>query len=216
MIQNVIRLFFFLLIITCSVEDHTISLNCAHLECSNANLISIEKTDSLVSTFNSWHEQSGSGGILFKSDKENYSPGEIVTLTIENNTENITRYYFPNENESARTKAFYDIMKINEENIDKTLVSVSPAISGQLSQLTENFSTIMLDAMDRYTCEELGYYPFTNALDPGEKLEYRVTFPDKPGYYVIMLTRYAPEGNNIGYYGFNKFEYSNVFKVNPD
>jgi hypothetical protein len=59
----------------------------------------------------------------------------------------------------------------------------------------------------------MGYEPFTNPLEPGDKITYNVKMPLKPGYYVVMLLRHPKDGGGISLWGLNRMQYSNIFQV---
>jgi len=198
-----------------SCQSDEISLDFTNLEFPEN--IQSSGLDSSISEYESWVELSESGGIYCFTDKEIYSPGEEITLTIENRTADIIEYYYPSEMEVSKQLNLLEMMNISDDmlktELDKQLVSTSPAMQGQLSYSDPGFIHFMIDAVDRISAEKMGYDNFESPLEAGKSLVFKISLPKRTGWYSFMLIRHSHDGDGIGLWGLNKFVYSNVFEI---
>lgn len=210
-------LFLSLVLFSCTRKENYWALDSSQLTASKNELLETQGNDSLITQFNEWNRNASLMGISFHSSQSEYKEGEKIVLRIENNNEEFTEYYFPNEAEVKRQEDLYEILNVKVDSLksalEQNLVSSSPAILGQLSQLSPNFYMLILKDMDSYTCRLLDYECFNYPLKSGEIFQYEITLPKNPGYNVVLLRRHTKDGQSGALYGFNKYEYSNVFEV---
>ena len=210
-------LFILLLLISC--QENSIALDFTNLEFPEADTTKTASLDSIITTHEKYVSMSESEGIYCYTDKTKYAPGEPITLTIENKSENITEFLYPGEVEANRQLALIEMMNISNDSLkmelDKVLISKAPAIKGQVSPSGQNavFVYLLIDAVDQYSAEKMGYNHFEKVLEPGEKIVYHVTLPKRIGYYSFLFVRHSYDINNPKIWGFNKFIYSNAFEI---
>lgn len=214
-VRTICSLILPLLIFACSTEP--IELDFRKLEFLDLSGVESQNSDSLIIQYTNYNELAKSEGLEFYTDKEEYKIGEVVTLTIENNSADQTEYYFPNKHESAKRKALFEMYPISDEDlrleIESVLISESPAFVGQLWSINTDFFALSIEALDQYSAERLDYEAYEKPLEPGDKLNYTVQLPQRPGYYIFMLNRHTKNEDGIGIWGINRFQYSNVIQL---
>lgn len=215
LMKPIILIFITSQIISCqqkSIELDFTKLNFPALDSTN----DIERIDTMLAEHEKTVKQSESGGIYLYTDKKKYAPGEQITLTLENKSEDITLFLYPGKNEVNRQMILFKTVNISEDSLkykfDKILISNSPAIKGLLYYDNPGYIVLAFDAMDKYTSKKFGYDYLESTLKPGEKIVYSVTLPRRVGFYSFLTSRRTNDSGRR-YWGLYNFIYSNAFEI---
>lgn len=209
-------LFIFSILLSCQKENK-IELDFTGFDYPQTETADLEHLDSILSKHKTHVQLSESDGVYCFTEKTAYAPGEPITLTLENRSNDISEFLYPGKMEDARQLMNLEMMNKSidqlKDEFDKVLISKNPAFVGQISYLNPAFVYLMIDAVGKSTADKFGYVHFGKALKPGEKMVFQVLLPNRTGYYSFLFARHNPNESNLGVWGINKFIYSNAFEV---
>jgi hypothetical protein len=200
-------LFSLIVLFSCNQYDYTLDFRKQEFpEISNYNK---KTSDSLIKEDDHFMKIYESSGLFCTTDKKKYKVGDEVILTLENKTNDEIIYIFPSLYESKRFFFLQNEKEIKE--IKSKLVSENPAIIGYSGPAfpNTNYFHLFVSGLNTKVAELLGLTGFDDALEPGEKITFKVYPPEQKGFYRFMFKRYV--GKSI--WGLGSFWCSNAFEI---
>ena len=150
------------------------------------------------------------------TDHKKYAMGEIVELTITNNTGK-TDYFYPSEEESNRILELMKIPTYNDkayqEAFKKSFISKANGIRGSISYSDPSLLGLSFMGENPLLASEFGFEGFDDPLESGDKMVFQMKLPRRPGFYYFTIPRFSHDGKNPDFWGSNRFISSNVFEI---